>query len=629
MVVYREMLEAEHGDWRSPPEAEKPMLPYKPGLVLHIRRHTPAPPFGSCCSSPGPRKEFSETDIRDMNCTQAQFCFRCLLTEPPQKSATPETQTLEIVRRIACEDGRGAQIVLCQVGSREQRMVAKIYDPLYYPYDGNTGGGGPVDATYYADMHYSREAAAYEMLRSQGVDGVFAPGYHGSWTFDWTMKPSVPDNNCRYLRPVRLILMDELKGIIIESLDKQQSLYRLTGSQKLDCLGQAIELDTKVRCHGVSHRAISPRHVLLLVNHDKKMVRRGLLDFSASVVCTHASNPKPVTSLQLLYRNLLELVSDGNYERLAAWLPKDFAAQPELFRHWARMRWYNCDLFSKTQEHKEKQEDEAHYRLLFQHVLSSKESSSVSDSPVTNPPSLPAPNGAPHFTTARFTCSAGPDTPSAAASPVTSTSVSVTNSATSAMAASATTSTAPSTVTVSPAPTHQPITPPAANQQALLPLNAADFTTCLACFRAMTSEALAEADFQLSLDNSKLQLRVTALRQSTEDYDADSNPAVTQRALATVVSSFTTGAGEGGFGTYLEQFGRMSKEALPEVGARLALENALLQMRIAALSMVQAERVVGALPPEKREGLAGFRRGTGVEVEVDPDGTEGEMEVEE
>ncbi|KAB5585734.1 hypothetical protein GE09DRAFT_35267 [Coniochaeta sp. 2T2.1] len=370
MVVYRyDMLETEHGDWRSPPEAEKPMLPYRPGLVLHIRRHTPAPPFGPGCSSPGPRKEFSEADIRDMNCTQAQFCFRCPLTEPPQKSAIPETQTLEIVRQIACEDGRGAQIVLCQVGSRAQRLVAKIYDPLYYPYGDNTEGG-PVDVTYHADMQYSREAAAYEMLHSQGVDGVFAPGYHGSWTFDWTMKPSVPDQNCRYLRPVRLVLMDELKGISMDELDRQQSLYRLTGSQKLDCLGQAIELDTKVRCQGVSHRAVSPRHVLLLVNHDKKMVRRGLLDFSASVVCTHASKPKPVASLKLLYRNPLELHGDGIDERLAAWFPKDFAAQPELFRHWARMRWDNFDLFSKTHEVKEQEQDEAHYRLLFQHVQS-------------------------------------------------------------------------------------------------------------------------------------------------------------------------------------------------------------------------------------------------------------------
>ena len=78
---------------------------------------------------------------------------------------------MEIIEQIACEDGRGAQLVRCILdGNRGQTFVAKIYDPLYYNVR-FPGTGFPADVTYSADHDYSREAAAYKELQKAGVDG--------------------------------------------------------------------------------------------------------------------------------------------------------------------------------------------------------------------------------------------------------------------------------------------------------------------------------------------------------------------------------------------------------------------------------------------------------------------------
>lgn len=54
-------------------------------------------------------------------------------------------------------------------------MVAKIFNPLYYDFRGG------FDVPFFADQHYSCEAAAYQKLCEAKVDGAFSPKYHGTW----------------------------------------------------------------------------------------------------------------------------------------------------------------------------------------------------------------------------------------------------------------------------------------------------------------------------------------------------------------------------------------------------------------------------------------------------------------
>lgn len=57
--------------------------------------------------------------------------------------------------------------------------AAKIYDPLYYSFT-NREFGTPVDVTWLANQHYSRECAAYEDLSKASVDSLLVPKYYGS-----------------------------------------------------------------------------------------------------------------------------------------------------------------------------------------------------------------------------------------------------------------------------------------------------------------------------------------------------------------------------------------------------------------------------------------------------------------
>ncbi|KAH7271775.1 hypothetical protein B0J15DRAFT_522693 [Fusarium solani] len=279
--------------WVPPPDPRRPDFPYHNGLTLTIRPHVPPPPFGLTGYTRGlERQEAPQEEVAKF--PQSEWCLRNPVVETAPHLDVIEEQMLKIVGCIACKDGRGAQVVRCQVGHDLSNVyVAKIYDPLYYSFS-DPDFGTPVDVTYRADQDYSREAAAFEDLKADGADGRFSPKYYGAWTFDMPLTGTPP-----VLRPF----------------------------------------------HGVIHRDFSPRNAMIadpvtsegVDSHTPRVI---LIDFNNST-CANRPNfiykefwktrPIPVSPRYNWW--------GGCPNEFSQWVPEPHRSQDAVFNGWLVTRW--------------------------------------------------------------------------------------------------------------------------------------------------------------------------------------------------------------------------------------------------------------------------------------------------
>ncbi|KAK5995184.1 hypothetical protein PT974_03581 [Cladobotryum mycophilum] len=326
-------------DWEEPPDFEKPELPYRNNSVLSIRRHIPPEPFGTLYTQETWRKEVDKHDLYDM--TQSELC----LQHPPAETAPHSDQTvssLRVVEEIACRDGRGAQVLRCQLNDNNgQDYVAKIYDPLYYKY----GPDVPNDVTWKAESEYSQEAAAYEELVKNEVAGVYTPKYYGSWTFEMPL-----EGEANKVRSVRMILLGWIEGVTMKSLIETKRIRKISPNQRLEILAKAMEIECKVSFHGVWHRDLAPRN-LLLVGSDvgNEIPDIYLFDFSIAAVFSHPNcaernydTPRPISPRYQYWGQCPEEFHD--------WVPEPHRSRPLVFKGWVKTRWPQMEEFSDAPE---------------------------------------------------------------------------------------------------------------------------------------------------------------------------------------------------------------------------------------------------------------------------------------
>jgi hypothetical protein len=284
------------------PDPDKPPIPYVLGAQFTVRRHVPPPPFGRPYPTPHP-----EPPENLQKLTQLEHC----LANPPRKgSMCDEVFTFVITKELVVKDGRGAQLVIAN-----DTLVAKIYDPLYYPpIDDYTGLR--TNVVHDADFHYSREAAAYDEL-STIFRGEVIPEYHGSWTCDVLTKTS---SGPTVTRPVRLILVELINGICMQHLNPNQ----LIQDQRSNIMVKAIEARLEISFHGVRQRDFAPRNVIVqgdLMGDDFRVV---IIDFNLSVVQRLAGEPrmkdlysKPISPIKWHWGYMNDFVATG-------WVPSDY-----------------------------------------------------------------------------------------------------------------------------------------------------------------------------------------------------------------------------------------------------------------------------------------------------------------
>ncbi|KAH7013882.1 hypothetical protein EDB80DRAFT_711002 [Ilyonectria destructans] len=306
-----------YGLWKPPPDPRRPQLPYRRGLDLSIRRHSPPPP------------------IREV--TQSEWC----VLYPPADSSSPHPDPtlhkLRILDELVCKDGRGSQIVRCCLDDDESQVyVAKIYDALYYSF---TYSSTPVDVTWRADMDYRCEAAAYEDLQKAEVDGVLVPKYYGSWTFD------VPLFGSDIVRPVRMVLMEWIQGVTMYSLVEEGQATRIPPQQRLNILAGAMDVYCKLSFHGVNHRDFAPRNIVLVgSNIENDLPRILLIDLNRTVATNRPNSISPSFITERPPNPITCLWGTCDNEFLS-WVPQPHRSKPSVFKGWMKTTWENSKEF--------------------------------------------------------------------------------------------------------------------------------------------------------------------------------------------------------------------------------------------------------------------------------------------
>jgi hypothetical protein len=329
------------GPWYPVPDRRKPNLPYRSGFECLIRPHIPPRPFGTTYKKGSyPRKRAGQSELEDE--TASSWC----LSHPPLDTGDApgaRESVMRITESIACEDGRGAQLVRCILdGNDSKTFVAKIYDPLYYSFV-SQDTGGPVDVTYVADHDYSREAAAYRQLKHEGVDGKLVPKYYGSWTFTMGLHKE-PDVR----RPVRMILLEWLPGHSMHHVLKSPDFARMSPQHRLDILGAAMETYCLVDFHKVLHGDFAPRNVLLVGSDvDVRMPRVMLIDFNFATVYADPNSRRQGFSTDLPFspRHLLWSSCPDGFE---AWCPPPHRDKKKVFKGWLKKRWDGAEGFASA-----------------------------------------------------------------------------------------------------------------------------------------------------------------------------------------------------------------------------------------------------------------------------------------
>ncbi|RAL03148.1 uncharacterized protein BO80DRAFT_14409 [Aspergillus ibericus CBS 121593] len=230
----------------------KPALPYIPGFEFTITEHTP----------PNHRviKKYLLTREEAFQRENTDVLTRCFNKSPLPGHTGSHTLRLKIRKQIRVSDGKSSQIVLVEVISNQlpetmpTTLVAKLYDPLYWDHYQDS-----VDPFIYIDKEYATETAAYQHLHRQlhehGETTTHIPHFYGSYTTDITHPDTTPPRN----RPVRLILLEHISGLPMDTLNP----HTLSQATRKIILEQIITVESHIYKLGVDHFDTYPRNILI------------------------------------------------------------------------------------------------------------------------------------------------------------------------------------------------------------------------------------------------------------------------------------------------------------------------------------------------------------------------------
>ncbi|KAI6308094.1 hypothetical protein MCOR34_007338 [Pyricularia oryzae] len=255
-VVYP-FRRTEQGSWMPPYEPDRPKNPYRKGFKTTIYRHEP--PLNDLLVDEndyvGPTP-----GIKDDRNLHLKTLVDACLSSAICKGTTFEEQShqFEVVDEIAVRTTHGAQIVVCKLDGQTKSYVAKIYDPLYYSFRNQELPHMPRSTTAQADRDYCNEANVYAGLQHTSLAGNEIPAYHGSFTFD--IELDLPEPRGRYMRPVRLIIMEYVEGAkTMENIDPSS----LPASLRLDIMAQLSAASIAIKNCNVFHNDVCPRNTLI------------------------------------------------------------------------------------------------------------------------------------------------------------------------------------------------------------------------------------------------------------------------------------------------------------------------------------------------------------------------------
>lgn len=246
------MDHVQYADITKPFDERKPRIPYVKGWCFNVQQHIPPPPIEL-----NPSIECTVKDADQSIKMRASDPFELCLHHPPLPGTIgPSSLRLQINDTIRIGDHHLAQLVLVEVLttnpqvkglSQGQRVVAKLYDPMYI--DDDQFYINPFVA---ADKGYTYEAAAYTALAD--LQGSAIPRYYGSYSL------GISSGQTRRARQVRLILMDFIPGQSMQRLDPENVPQEIRKS----LMKSHVEFDTLLYSRDIVLTDLHPRNIIVL-----------------------------------------------------------------------------------------------------------------------------------------------------------------------------------------------------------------------------------------------------------------------------------------------------------------------------------------------------------------------------
>lgn len=195
--------------------------------------------------------------------SQLDWC----LAHPPEPGYTDVNDKRNIILEASIRTGEqnGAQVFLTNDG-----LVAKIYDPLYYPLFDSFWTSEKLDVTADANNDYAIEVAAYSEFQGTPFQGSIMPEYHGSWSTEVATNV----NGQQHLREVRMILLEHIVGTRMMDINPDE----LKREEKENIMSKMIEADTDLRLAGLQHDDLEPRNVMLSIPSQLESSKSDVLD---------------------------------------------------------------------------------------------------------------------------------------------------------------------------------------------------------------------------------------------------------------------------------------------------------------------------------------------------------------
>ncbi|CAN6646374.1 hypothetical protein TRVA0_021S02036 [Trichomonascus vanleenenianus] len=252
-----------------------PPAPYVMDMKFTVQQHVAPPPlpeFRNCRYASEDRLEEERT---------LTWIERCLRHPPLAGELGSGTIDLEVLDTFKVGDGQIAQVFIVEAQStleniqRGQKLVAKVYDPLYLE-----NGETILDPFYIADEHYGREVRFYHQFSD--YQGGLIPKFYGSFSLDLRIPESFLkgiDNQGLKTRQVRLILIELIPGTSMQQKNSkdfsQQTRQRMIKS--------VIDFESLVYQQGITLRDLMPRNVIVTSSEISRERQLVFVDFAIIV----------------------------------------------------------------------------------------------------------------------------------------------------------------------------------------------------------------------------------------------------------------------------------------------------------------------------------------------------------
>ncbi|PLB34275.1 uncharacterized protein BDW47DRAFT_134397 [Aspergillus candidus] len=229
------------------PNRSKPPVPYVPDWRFQVKSHiAPAP-------TPA---EFNDCFLKESDWQERQLLspvMQCVKLPPAPGRDGDDSVSLQIMDLLDAGDKHEAQVFtvrLLETTSQSlppkgTKLVAKLYDPLYYDDE-----AGALDPFVCLDWDYTHEVKAYAILRY--LQGHRIPRYHGSYSLTLPVDGG-------HTRTVRMILIEHIPGLIMEDANPEY----FDQSLRQDLMRSIVDLESELHEKNVSIMGIEPRKITL------------------------------------------------------------------------------------------------------------------------------------------------------------------------------------------------------------------------------------------------------------------------------------------------------------------------------------------------------------------------------